>query len=767
LMGTQLSGAALVSGLLGSCGLIVLALLTWQGQAPVDVRPLALVWGLLLMPTFLVWSAWITAVVAITRSRHAAYVAGLGLLMLTIALTLSGSMTWLTNWPLWGVLRWSDLGMFEPDRAALLLNRLTMIGLTGLLGTIALAAWPRTEADRLRGRGPARLRAQLKRLTPAALTAVIPALCLSSSIQAGPDGKAAREEDRNYWRRNVATWSGFVPPALIRVEAWVDLHPRESRMDVRGVFLLRNTADHEVRVLPFTVGPGFGPVTWEIDGLPARALNRSGLHILSLVKPLTPGGQTRIAFAYTARLPYGTSRGGAHTSEFILPSGVVLSTLDRNFLPLPGFMEDVGVNDDNRAEPFEIPEDAWKGTLPPLSGGTPFTSLMQVTAPSEYTVNGAGEKLSQSVSDGRTTVVWESAHPVRFLNLVAGRFAVKRKGGAAVFHHPAHGYNVDEILEALAAARARYSEWFRRYPWTELRLSEYADHSTRAQGFPTNISFSEGIGFLTQSGGGVSLPTIVTAHEAAHQWWAHLLMPGRAPGADVLIEGMAHYSTMLFLEAEHGDEARREFARGLELRYTNQRRLDGEKPLSRIVSGTSPAEESAIYDKGAWVMWMLQQQLGRDNMLAGLRSFIRRFEGSADHPALQDLVEELRPLAPSASDFQSFVDEWFQGTVMPKFRFSGAQVTRTVEGWTVTADLENIGSGTVTLDVVAARGERSSFGGPPPTTPYEDARVKVRLKPGQKAAISLKMSFKPDRLLADPDVLVLQLNRDRARLVLH
>ena len=55
------------------------------------------------------------------------------------------------------------------------------------------------------------------------------------------------------------------------------------------------------------------------------------------------------------------------------------------------------------------------------------------------------------------------------------------------------------MSEALDAARKYYSEWFGAFPWKELKISEFPALATYAQGFPTNITFSEGIGFLTKS----------------------------------------------------------------------------------------------------------------------------------------------------------------------------------------------------------------------------------------------------------------------------
>ena len=40
----------------------------------------------------------------------------LGVLIFTGYRALTGEMNWAGNWPLWGVVRWSDLGFFETDR---------------------------------------------------------------------------------------------------------------------------------------------------------------------------------------------------------------------------------------------------------------------------------------------------------------------------------------------------------------------------------------------------------------------------------------------------------------------------------------------------------------------------------------------------------------------------------------------------------------------------------------------------------------------------
>ena len=73
-----------------------------------------------------------------------------------------------------------------------------------------------------------------------------------------------------------------------------------------------------------------------------------------------------------------------------------------------------------------------------------------------------------------------------------------------------------------------------------------------AQGFPTDITFSESIGFLTKSDPQADVAFMVTAHEAAHQWWGNMVAPGKGPGGNLLSEGTAHFSTLLLFEQVKG-----------------------------------------------------------------------------------------------------------------------------------------------------------------------------------------------------------------------
>ena len=275
----------------------------------------------------------------------------------------------------------------------------------------------------------------------------------------------------------------------------------------------------------------------------------------------------------------------------------------------------------------------------------------------------------------------------------------------------------------------------------------------------------------------------MTAHEAAHQWWGNLLTPGEGPGGNILSEGMSHFSTILLTEQVLGEGHRITLAKLLESRYGDNRQVDSERPMVKT-DGSRPGDTTVTYDKGGWVGWMLLNEMGRDNMLAGLREFIATFNPSPDHPVLQDLVATLRPHAPDPEAFDAFVEQWFFDVVVPEYRITGAAVDPMQAGggpttWRVRARIENVGTGRMPVQLAATRGVRfpefeddetpassvrsvAASGGAVVRDAYREVRTAVVLGAADSVEIEIVCDFEPEQLIVDPDALVLQLRREQA-----
>ena len=226
------------------------------------------------------------------------------------------------------------------------------------------------------------------------------------------------------------------------------------------------------------------------------------LYVFTPPHPLAKGDSVVIGWKFDGRFPGGVTKNGGNTDEFILPSGVVLTGFTPSFVPgASGFMEDVGRDKENKTEPRHYPRDYWKGITRAGYGATAwFPARISVTGPAEYTLNSVGVCTSNTVRDGWRTQVWETDHPVKILNIVCGRWMVKQGQG-------------DHRSTTARPTRTTWTRcrrrWTRRGAGTRSGSCRIRGASSSfpsspalagyAQGFGTNITFSENIGFLTKN----------------------------------------------------------------------------------------------------------------------------------------------------------------------------------------------------------------------------------------------------------------------------
>ncbi len=261
---------------------------------------------------------------------------------------------------------------------------------------------------------------------------------------------------------------------------------------------------------------------------------------------------------------------------------------------------------------------------------------------------------------------------------------------------------------------------------------------------------------------------MVTAHEAAHQWWGNLLVPGKEPGGNILSEGMAHFSVVLLFEQVKGPRERIEFLKRIETSYARARQVDAEKPLVET-DGSRAGDTTVTYDKGGWVFWMLLNRMGRERTLARLKDFILRYHHQPDHPVLQDFVAVMREHAADVASYDEFTRQWFFAVVAPEYALSDAKKEPgTAAGtWRTRVTVTNRGTGTMPIEIAAGRGTRfpdvaTSAAAEAAADAWREARVTVTLAAGESREVTIASDFEPEHVVVDPDALVLQLRRERA-----
>lgn len=743
-----------------------------QHTVPFSFTPFVLVWGLLGVPTFMAWSAFVLAAYAAAGNRYGAYALCLGVMIFTGYKALTDGMSWAGNWPLFGVVRWTDLGFFENDRPALVLNRVMTLGFAVLFAVIAIRLFRRRGTDAVRTMhrlAPARLARTVGGMLPYAVVPAAACVALLFMVDRGIGGGGAEKAGKNYWAKNLKTWFDAPLPDIAGVDVAVKVDPSKHWLASEGRFTLVNPLDSALVQIPLSGGLHWKNLSWTMNGKEYKPEDSQRLYVFTPPTPLARGDSVVIGWKFDGRFLDGVTKNGGNTDEFILPSGVVMTGFSPTFMPVLGFMEQVGETEKNTTEPRRYRRDYYRGVTRGGYGATSwFPARIAVTGPEAYTLNSVGVCTSNTVADGWRTQVWETDHPVKILNIVCGQWSVKQGEQSTVYYHSAHTYNVDEISSTLDASRRWYSEWFTPYPWRELKLSEFPGLAGYAQGFGTNITFSENIGFLTRNTAQTDATFLVTAHEAAHQWWGNILTPANGPNGDFLSEGTAHFSTLLLFEQIKGPRGRMEFAKGIEARYNDRRRPDDERPMYDV-DGKRRYDTTVIYDRGGWVFWMLYDYLGHERAMAAYHDFFQTWSTNRDHPALQDFVAAMRPYAPDPAAYDAFVKQWFEDKVVPQYRVSAAKKSAHEGGFEVTCTVTNIGTGVMPVEVAATSGERwkkpadDDRNGIYTVAPeYREARATVTLAAGEAREVTIRCDFDPAQIVVDPDVRVLQLKRKQA-----
>ena len=128
------------------------------------------------------------------------------------------------------------------------------------------------------------------------------------------------------------------------------------------------------------------------------------------------------------------------------------------------------------------------------------------------------------------------------------------------------------------------------------------------------------------------------------------------------------------------------------------------------------------------------------------------------------MLAVLRDFAPDTAAFDAFAEQWFFGSVLPEYRLSDVTKVREGDEWVVRGTVENVGTGRMRVQVGAVAGERWSDEGEDAgrsvvAEGYRDARTEVVLGVGELAGFVIRAAFEPERVVIDPDVMVLQLRR--------
>ncbi|AZQ44965.1 ABC transporter permease/M1 family aminopeptidase [Nonlabens ponticola] len=369
--------------------------------------------------------------------------------------------------------------------------------------------------------------------------------------------------------------------------------------------------------------------------------------------------------------------------------------INNGIFPSIGYNEQVEIRNTQVREKYDLPP---KDRLPaPMIPGVQDRNYLGPNAhwiDFEATVSTAPDQIA--IAPGYLTKEWEEdgrryfhykmdSKMLNFYAFLSGRYEVLKDqhNGVAleIYHHPAHTYNIDRMMNGLKEGLDYYNENFTPYQHRQARIIEFPRTAgTFAQAFPNTIPFSEGIGFIAdvddESNDDVDYPFSVTAHELAHQWFAHQIVGANAKGATLLSESLSEYSSLRVLEKTRGMADLRNFLKDAMDTYLQGGTTEqiGENPLMY-----NENQQYIHYQKGSLVLYAMSDYLGEDKFNGVVKDFLEKYKfQGAPYPLATEFVEDIKTVTPDS--LQYLVTDMFETITLYDNKVKKATYTENSDG---------------------------------------------------------------------------------------
>ncbi len=168
----------------------------------------------------------------------------------------------------------------------------------------------------------------------------------------------------------------------------------------------------------------------------------------------------------------------------------------------------------------------------------------------------------------------------------------------------------------------------------------------------------------------------MTAHEIAHQWWAHQVIGANVQGSTMIVETMAQYSALMVMEQEYGREKMQKFLRYELDRYLGGRggELVAEMPLALVEN-----QQYIHYRKGSLVMYALRDYIGEAAVNRALAKFIRDHDyDEPPYTTALELVKYFRAEAPP--EHQETITDLFERIILYDNQVRTTEATKRPDG---------------------------------------------------------------------------------------
>lgn len=486
-------------------------------------------------------------------------------------------------------------------------------------------------------------------------------------------------------------------PKITGVSIDVDIYPHERRYEARGTYVLTNKTKAPVDTI--YVSYGFNSIIRH-QSIESAELQSSddtlNFYIYALETPMAPGEERQMTFTVAIENP-GFRNSQNETS--VVDNGTFFN--NEEAMPMVGFHQRFmlqerqprrrqGLAPLDRAPKLED-QSQWSvnGLSPNVDWVTFRTTVSTVK---DQIAMAPGYLQKEWMVGDRRFFSYEMDAPIfNFYAWLSADYTVIddkwNDVDLQVLYHKPHDYNIDRMMKGMKDSLDYFTTNFGPYQHKQMRILEFPAYQEFAQSFPNTVPFSEGIGFMADNRDPKHIDYVyyVTAHEMAHQWWAHQVMGANVQGGAMLSETLSQYSALMVMKKEYGPEHMRRFLKYELDRYLSSRGAEvlEEQPLYRVEN-----QPYLHYRKGAVIMYALQDYVGEEVVNRTLARLIelRGFK-SNPYATTFDFLNLLREEADP--EHEELISDFFEKIILFDLKVEEATTRKLgADQWEVTLNIE-------------------------------------------------------------------------------
>ncbi len=476
------------------------------------------------------------------------------------------------------------------------------------------------------------------------------------------------------YEKKYAQYKNTSQPGITDVKLTVDIFPEERKADIQGYYVLRNKTDQPIDEIYINLSDRYITEENRMElSNPATLVHHGkeyGFRILQLGTPLAPGEEVRLDFDLVAQAAGFTENNPK--DELARKGTCILLTEDSpDYFPLIGYIRNLEITKEKDREKYGLPKRPRDSPLEETDRSiclfkndlTEYEAIVSTSGSQRVVSNGS--LIRQWVEDGRNYFHYKSEGLMDNEFVFASseyEVAEDEYEGIKIEVHydKKHPHNVQRMIKGVKRSFDYCTRNFCPFPYRFVRIAEipnYVHFGARSQ--PTLFTWRENAGFISnlEDPEEIDMVFAICTHEMAHQWWAYIVRPAYAEGAEMLTETMAMYVEVMCLEKEYGKKISRKFLKKEMEHYLSRRKKDvaGERPLMR-----SYVDQYYInYPKSTVLMYALQDLVDEERVNKALSEIVKEYGQRDDvFPTSLDVVNAFKAVVPDS--LQYFITDLFE-----------------------------------------------------------------------------------------------------------